>query len=289
MLFAINNREELEKLNELVSLQNQVKEERLQDKLVEQNFQGDMKKIFEPENKSIKDVSEEVTKTMTEKFLKNNQALEILNNKHLEIMNDRGIIASYLLSPLSKITNPENSTQFILVKDSSSNRVNDLLKHNSIPITSHDNLLTFCDSGKEFKLKGGLLKTIYNKNHDVYLASTADKNLTYEFAKEMHLVVRAPGNKSSRDRTLIKLLKSPNLMVSASGASKKSFLKILFLSENADELCDRLKLLLQEKQAGSKCDIINDEIVAIVHILLEYKCMSKKQHKQLLIKCILLH
>ena len=56
-----------------------------------------------------------------------NKALENINNKLLEIMNDRDILASYLLSPLSEITNPENSTQFKLVKDPSSNRVNDLL------------------------------------------------------------------------------------------------------------------------------------------------------------------
>ena len=53
-------------------------------------------------------------------------------------MKDRGILASYLISPLAKITNPEKNTQFKLVKDSSSNRINDLLIHNSIPITIHD-------------------------------------------------------------------------------------------------------------------------------------------------------
>ena len=31
-------------------------------------------------------------------------------------MNDRGILASFLMSPLSKITNPENTIQFKLVK-----------------------------------------------------------------------------------------------------------------------------------------------------------------------------
>ena len=56
---------------------------------------------------------------MIENSIKNNQALENLTNKLLEIMNDRGILASYLLSPLSKITNPENTSQFKLVEDSS--------------------------------------------------------------------------------------------------------------------------------------------------------------------------
>ena len=49
---------------------------------------------------------------------------------------------------ISKITNPESASQFILVKDSSSNRVNDLLIHNTIPITFYDNLLIFRDTIK---------------------------------------------------------------------------------------------------------------------------------------------
>jgi len=79
-------------------------------------------------------------------------------------MKDRGIIANYLLSPLSKISNPENTIRFKLVKYSNSNRVNDLLIKNTIPITLHDNLLTFRDTGKVFELKGALLKMITNKN-----------------------------------------------------------------------------------------------------------------------------
>ena len=44
MLFPINNREDLQNLIELVSLQNQVIEVRLQDKLGEQNYHEDSKK-----------------------------------------------------------------------------------------------------------------------------------------------------------------------------------------------------------------------------------------------------
>ena len=98
-------------------------------------------------------------------------------------MNDRVILASYLISPLSKITNPENTTQFNLVNDSSSNRVNDLLIHNTIPITLYNNLLTFRDTGKEFELKGDLLKMMTNKNYNVDLASLSDKKLMNDFAK----------------------------------------------------------------------------------------------------------
>ena len=281
MMFPIKDREDLEKLNELVSLQEQVKVVRLQDKLGEQNFHENIKKVFEPVTKSLENTSESLTKAITESSRDNNLALENLNNKLLEVMNDRGILATYLMSPLSKITNPENTTQFKLEKDPSSNRVNDLRIHNSIPITLHNNLLTFRDSGKVFELKGELLKMITNKNYNVNHASLSDKKLMYNFAKEMNFDKSRVGNKSTRDRTLISLLNSPAIV--ASGVPNT-----IFLSSNANELCDRLKILLQEKNAGNNSDIINDEIVAILDKLLEYKCISKKQHKQILIKCNLL-
>ena len=243
-----------------------------------------IKKVFEPVADTVKNTYEKLTISNTESSIKNNKALENLNNKIFEKMNDRGILASYLRSPLSKITNPENSTQstqFKLVKGSSSTRVNDLLKKNTKPITLHDNLLTFGDCGKVFELKD-LLKTISNKNYNGDLASLADEKLMYDFAKEMHFYAKGQGRKSTRDRTLINLLKLPAIV--ASGISNT-----IFLSSNPDELCDRMKLLLKGKHAGNSSDLFNREIVAIVDKLLEYKCLSKNQHKQILNKCNLFH
>ena len=135
MLYSNKDREDLENLNELVSLLDQVKVVRLQDKLGKQNFHEDMKKSFEPVTKSLKNTSENLTKAITETSIKNNLAIENINNNLLEIMNDRDILASYLMSPLSRITNPENSSQFKIVKDPSSNRENDLKINKTIPIT----------------------------------------------------------------------------------------------------------------------------------------------------------
>ena len=92
---------------------------------------------------------------------------------------------------------------------------------------------------------------------------------------------KTQGNKSTPDRTVRKLLKLPAIM--ASGVTS------IFLSENPVELCKRLKLFLQERQAGKNSDIINNEIIVIVDKLLEYNCMSKKEHKQILIKSNLLN
>ena len=182
-----------------------------------------MQNFFEPFTKSVESTSQDKTKTITETSLKNNQAIENLNNKLLEIMNDRGIIASYLTSRLSKITNPEKTSQFKLVKDSTSNRVNDLKLNKTIPLTLHDNFLTFRDTNKQFELKDELLKMITNKNYNVDLANLSDKKLLYDFAKEMNFDLKAQISKSTRDRALIKLLKSPSITVSSSGVSKTIF------------------------------------------------------------------
>ena len=153
--------------------------------------------MFEPVTKSLEKTSQGLRKTITESSITIYKAIENLKNKLLEILNDRGILASYLLSPLAKITNPENGIQFKLVKDPSSNRVNGLLIKNTIPITLHDSLLTFRDTNKQFELKGDLLKMITNKNCDVDLASLQDKKLMYDFAKEMNFDLKARGKKST--------------------------------------------------------------------------------------------
>ena len=41
-----------------------------------------------------------------------------------------------------------------------------------------------------------------------------------------------------------------------------------FLPPDPDEICDKLKFLLHEKEAGNNSNTINDEIVAMVEKLL---------------------
>ena len=80
---------------------------------------------------------------------------------------------------------------------------------------------------------------------------------------------KALGIKGTRDKSLKKLLKSPAMM--AFGIST------LRLPESFYELCDRLKLLLQEEQARKNSDIFNEELIGLFDTLLEYKCISSKQ------------
>ena len=81
-----------------------------------------------------------------------------------------------------------------------------------------------------------------------------------------------------RNKSVERLLKPPANI--ASGISTK------FLPENPIALCDRLKLLLQDKQTRNTSNIINEKKLAIAAKLFEYKCLSTKQHTLWLVKCL---
>ena len=86
MMYAIKNRDNLEKLEDVPLLQNQVRELRLQDKLGKQNFHEDSKILYEPFTYTIKDTSRDKTNTMIESSTENNKAISDLNEKVLELM-----------------------------------------------------------------------------------------------------------------------------------------------------------------------------------------------------------
>ena len=281
MLFPIRNVEDLQNLNEAVSLQNDVKVVRLQDKLGKQNFHEDMKEVFEPMTNAIKKTSENITKSITEASINNNKAIENLNEKLLELMKDNGMIASYLALPLVEVLRKDNKSQFRIRKDPNSTKLNDFLIHGTIPITIYSNMITFRDTKETFRLENDLLKVITNHKFNVDHSNPQDKKIIYEFAKEMNYDTKSTGRPSTRHESMVRLLNQPAIMASG-------FSKTIILSSDPNELCDRLKLLLQEKHGGNNSNLIDEEIVAIVDKLLEYKCISKKQHKQILIKCNLL-
>ena len=63
----------------------------------------------------------------------------------------------------------------------------------------------------------------------------------------------------------------------------------IFLPFDLEELCKRLELLIQEKQARKNSILIDEEIVAILDKLLENNCISKKQNWKILINCNLFY
>ena len=140
MMFPIRNVEDLQNLNEVVSLQNQVKVVRLQDKLGKQNFHEDMTKVFEPLTDTLKKTSENLKKTITENSINNNKAISDLKEKILELMNDKGMIAPYLTTSLVEVFKKDNKSQFRLRKDNNSTKMNDFLIHGTIPVTIFSNI-----------------------------------------------------------------------------------------------------------------------------------------------------
>ena len=143
-------------------------------------------------------------------------------------------------------------------------------------------MLTFRDSIKSFKSDGDLLETMTKYDFNVGHSTPQNRKLFHEFGKKWNLILSKTDEKVTEIKTLIKFLKSLSTMVS--GISKTRF-----LPSDPNELCDRLKSSLQQKNEWRKSEVINEEIVAIVDKLLKYKCISTKQHEQVLIKCNLLH
>ena len=234
MLFPIRNVEDLQNLNEAVSLQNQVKYVRLQDKLGKQNFHEDMAEVFEPLTDTLKKTSENMTKSITENSINKNKAIENLNEKILELLNDKGMIAPFLVSSLVEVFKSDNKSQFRLRKDPDSTKRNDFLIHGKIPVTIFSNMITFRESNKTFKLEGDVLKVITNHKFNVDHSNQQDRKINYEFAKEMNYDIKSTGRPSVRHKSMIRLLDKPAIM--ASGVSKT-----IFLSSDPNELCDRLK------------------------------------------------
>ena len=197
-------------------------------------------------------------------------------------MDDKGLIAPYLASSLVNPFKVENQSQFSFKNDLVSTKMNNFLMKDDIPVTLFSNMISFRDSNKFFKLDEDQLETMTNYDFNVSHSNPKDQKLIYEFGKEMNFNNKQKGRKSDRDKSMIKLPRSP-----ANMAFGIPYIKTL--SSDPDELCNRIKLLLQEKHAGSNSDLINKEIIAIVDKLLENKCISKTQHKQISITCNLLH
>ena len=239
-----------------------------------------MKKVFYPVTNTIKNTSEKPTKAITKTSIKNDKVLENINEKAPKLKNDEGMIAPYLASSLVNLFKPENINQFKLIKDPNSTKINISLIHGNILVTLCSNMLTFGDSNKTLKLDGDLLKTMLNYKFNVDHSNPQDRKIFREFAEKMHFDIENIGRPSTRDRFVIRLLSSTAIM--ASGISTQ------FLSSDSDELCDRLKLVLQEKETGNNSDTFGEEIVAIIDKLRQSKCISTKQPEQILIKCNLL-
>ena len=145
-MYSIKKVDDSEKVEELALLRNKVDDVRLQDKLGQQNFHEDIKKLYQPLTDTIENPSEKLTKTITETSIKNNQAISDLNEKLLELMNDRRLIAHYLAFSFVNFFKPENKSQSESIKDHNSTWMIVFLINTIISDTLYSNMLTVRDN-----------------------------------------------------------------------------------------------------------------------------------------------
>ena len=93
----------------------------------------------------------------------------------------------------------------------------------------------------------------------------------YEFAKENCFDERVWVIKALGINLLKRLFLSSAIIA---GSLKKSYKK--WLSSIPSSLCDRLKIILQERQADNNSIKTKEEIIATADIFLRYKCISTK-------------
>ena len=158
-----------------------------------------------------------------------------------------------MLSPLSRILYREQTRQLKLIKDSPTNRVNDLSINKAIAVTLYDHLLIFLDTDKKFKLQGDFLDIITTKNYKVDHGNLSDEKIMYEIAKQINFDEKALGIEITRDKPLIIFFQSPAFMTM--GISTK------LAQKNPKELCVRLKSLLLEKQDRNNSHITNEKLL----------------------------
>ena len=85
------------------------------------------------------------------------------------------MMAPFLASTSVNLFKPENKSQFILIKDFNSRKMNDFLIQGNIQVYLYSDMLTFRDSNKSFILDRDLLKKVTNYNFNVDHSNQQDR------------------------------------------------------------------------------------------------------------------
>ena len=112
-------------------------------------------------------------------------------------------------------------------------------------------------------------------DHKIITTDSPDPKLYTDFMDEIRFDIHARGG-SFRDRNVKENhLNKRTILVSGLKRSQTTFL----LSQNPDELCDRLCLMIHEKQTWNNTKRFDKEAVTLFDKLLEYECITTTQHK----------
>ena len=186
-------------------------------------------------------------------------------------MNETGVIHSTLIKPIAKFLVEKIKSQFWLNDDPDSYYWNNF-EMNGEKVRIYDDKLVFRNSGKNSTLRGDFLKML--TDYKFVKTASPDAKIFIDIMDGRHFDIQAWG-KSLRDKTHMNIDFNKRAILA-------SVLKTIFLSDNPNELCDKLKLLLQEKRAGNISNIINKKIGARFDKLLQYKCIAPTQYKKII-------
>ena len=203
MIYSIKNKEDLKDLEKLEVIQPKVKQDRLVEKLSKQGYHYDIKELFEPITKTVRDTNQK----LLEEAKSNTKAIENLDEtndyvKSSESMNEIEIIQSNLIRLIAKLLEPENKSQFRLLEDPDSDNWNEY-KLNREKVSLYDDKLVFSDIGLVFAVKGDFLSLLTDLDSIKPQSPDAKQNIS--FCDEMHFNTRTTG-KSKRDIKLIEKL-----------------------------------------------------------------------------------
>ena len=116
--------------------------------------------------------------------------------------------------------------------------------------TKYDDKLLFRDTGVLFTSKGDILSMKIDFEFDETVSSDAKHFI--KFLDEMHFDKHAK-SKSSRDKNLLKNFYKNTAILAL------VLQKVILLSENPNEICNRFRLIFQEKQAGNLTKIFDND------------------------------
>ena len=151
------------------------------------------------------------------------------------------VIHSNSITPIAKLLVTKNKNQFRLLDDLDSDNCNDYQMHGE-KVTLCDDKLRFSDSGVVFTLKGDILSMI--TDYDFNETDSPDAKEIIKFLDKLHFDIHAKSNNSGNENLLKNFYNKITLL--ASGLHE-----LIFLSETPNELCEGLRLIIQEKQTAN--------------------------------------
>ena len=131
-------------------------------------------------------------------------------------------------------------------------------------VSLYDDKLPSRDTGVVLTLNGDILSMI--TEYDSNKTDSAYAKQLINSLDGMHFDIHAKG-KSPREKNFIENCYDKR-------ALRFRLLRSHFFSDNPIELCNRMRLIAKEKEAGNNKTIFDNEMVAITDKLLEYKCIT---------------